>query len=437
MSAKDVVGRFGGQTALAKKLGINQSAVSYWVKKGSIPSKWHTALLELAASSSIELTAAEFIEAPGPESKFSIEIQDIRESDTDIDGAQAGGFEADNAVAPTAPFMFYASGDGAVKVQVVLGDETVWASQKGMAEIFDVDVRTVNEHLQNIFKSEELDVSTTIRKFRIVVDNGADYPVNFYSLDAIISVGYRINSLRATQFRRWATSVLKEYLIKGYALDDDRLKQGKNLFGKDYFDDLLEKIREIRASERRFYQKITDIYAQCSVDYDKNAIISHQFYAQVQDKLHFAIHGHTSAELIKLRADATKPHMGLSSYKNEPKGGKVTKLDVTVGKNYLTQEELESMNRLVSMYLDFAENFARRQKLLTMKDWAEKLNDFLEFNAYEVLENFGSTRRDAAERHAIQEYEKFRIVQDREYKSDFDEVIDSIKVKARLPKKSA
>ena len=399
--------------------------------------------------SGVDLSAADFIdESIEAAYQASTEQSGIAQkaSMQSVAGDALLGTIANSSVVPSSsandisagisPFMFYAASDGAVKVQVMLGDETVWASQKGMAEIFDVDVRTINEHLQNIYKSEELDSSTTIRKFRIVVDSGNDYDVNFYNLDAIISVGYRVNSVQATQFRKWATSILKEYLIKGYVLDDDRLKQGNKLFGKDYFDDLLEKIREIRASERRFYQKITDIYAQCSVDYDKDSPISQQFYAHVQDKLHFAIHGHTSAELIKLRADAKKPHMGLYSYKNVAKGGKVTKLDVTVGKNYLNQEEMDSMNRLVSMYLDWAENFARRQKLLTMKDWAEKLDGFLQFNAYDVLDSYGHTRRDVAEKHAITEYEKFRVIQDVEYRSDFDEVVDAIKIRKQLPKKS-
>ena len=448
MSARTIVEKFGGQTILAKQIGINQSAIAYWVKKGSIPSKWHTRLLELAISTGINLSAADFIdESTGSAYQAPAEQSGVTQTESmqSVVGDTLLGTTSNLSVVPstandissaTSPFMFYAASGGAVKVQVMLGDETVWASQKGMAEIFDVDVRTINEHLQNIYKSEELDSSTTIRKFRIVVDSGNDYDVNFYNLDAIISVGYRVNSVQATQFRKWATLVLKEYLIKGYVLDDDRLKQGNKLFGKDYFDDLLEKIREIRASERRFYQKITDIYAQCSVDYDKDSPISQQFYAHVQDKLHFAIHGHTSAELIKLRADASKPHMGLYSYKNVAKGGKVTKLDVTVGKNYLNQEELDSMNRLVSMYLDWAENFARRQKLLTMKDWAEKLDGFLQFNAYDVLENYGHTRRDVAEKHAINEYEKFRVIQDVEYRSDFDEVVDAIKIKKQLPKKT-
>ncbi|HCA27627.1 MAG TPA: cell filamentation protein Fic [Betaproteobacteria bacterium] len=331
-------------------------------------------------------------------------------------------------------FLFYSANDGAVKVQVILGDETVWSSQKGMAEIFGVNVRTINEHLQNIFKSNEIDENSVIRKFRITASDRKNYDINFYNLDAIISIGYRVNSYQATQFRKWATKILKEYLIKGFVLNDDRLKQGNQLFGKDYFDELLERVREIRASERRFYQKITDIYSQCSIDYDKDAPITHQFYAHVQDKLHYATHGHTSAELIRLRADASRPHMGLSSYKNAKHGGKVTKSDVTVGKNYLTPEEIENLERLVSMYLDFAENFARRHIPMQMHDWAEKLDNFLTFNAYEVLGNYGSTKRDIAEKIALSEYEKFRVIQDKEYQSDFDKVVDEIKISKRLPK---
>ncbi len=343
---------------------------------------------------------------------------------------------AESGPASNSPFLFYASNDGSIKVQVMVEDETVWASQKGMAEIFGVDVRTVSEHLQNIFVSGELDElsNSVIRKFRITAFDGKAYETGFYSLDAIISVGYRVNSIQATQFRQWATKVLKSYLIKGFAVDEDRLKQGKHLFGKDYFEELLEKIREIRASERRFYQKITDLYAQCSIDYDKESTITQQFYAHVQDKLHYAIHGHTAAELIKLRADSSKPHMGLQTWRNEGLGGKITKLDVTVGKNYLTAAELEDLNRLVSMYLDWAENFARRRMPMRMQDWIQKLDGFLEFNAYSVLNSYGNVRRDIAERAAFTEYEKFRVIQDTEYRSDFDEVVDAVKAKKRIPK---
>ena len=425
MHAKQIIKKFGGQTALATALEKGQSTVAYWAKTGVIPVRWQAKVLSLAHQKGVELYARDFIGQDAEEFP-----QTTSNSAAVLEANPSSALEDSPA---ESPFLFYASDGGTIKVQVMVRDETAWASQKGMSEIFDVDVRTINEHLQNIFKSEELESSKTIRKFRIVVDSGADYAVNFYSLDAIISVGYRVNSVRATQFRKWATEVLKSYLIKGFVLDDDRLKQGNQLFGKDYFDELLERIREIRASERRFYQKITDIYAQTSVDYDKDSPEAHQFYAHVQDKLHFAIHGHTSAELIGLRADASKPNMGLTTWKNESKGGKVTKSDVTVGKNYLDQAEIDDLNRLVSQFLDFAEGFTRRQKLLTMKAWSEKLDGFLQFNEYNVLDNYGSVKRDVAEQRAVAEYEKFRIVQDREYVSDFDKVIDTIKVKRKLP----
>ena len=422
-AAKIVVGKFGGQSALAGLIGKEQSTVGYWVKTGTIPVKWHTILLSLAAEKGIPLSSDDFIQKTHMPSPFSDVKQNEDALSVSIEPQQTN-------------FLFYSSTDGSIKVQVAVGDETVWASQKGMAELFDVDVRTINEHLQNIFKSSELDEISVIRKFRITASDGKNYNTKFYNLDAIISVGYRVNSYKATQFRKWATTILREYLIKGYVLNDDRLKQGNQLFGKDYFDDLLERIREIRASERRFYQKITDIYSQCSIDYDKNSPLTKQFYAHVQDKLHYAIHGHTAAELIELRADSSKPSMGLYSYKNVSKKGKITKADVTVGKNYLNHEELDNMNRLVSMYLDTAENFARRHKAMTMKDWRVRLDNFLEFNAYDVLENYGKVKRDEAKLHALSEYEIFRVKQDVEFKSDFDEVTDKIKTRKRLPKTS-
>lgn len=420
MSAKKIVDKFGGQTALAKLLGIGQSNVAYWVQKGVIPSKWHTKLLSLGLQNSIDISVSDFIFSDS--NSFAHENSDLNTKDYNKETPVTQISEAMNS-----KFMFYASDNGALKIQVILNDETVWASQKSMAEIFNVDVRTISEHLQNIFKSEELNESTTIRKFRIVVDSGNDYNVNFYNLEAIISVGYRVNSYQATQFRKWATSVLKEYLIKGFTLDDERLKQANQLFGKDYFDELLERIREIRASERRFYQKITDVYSQCSVDYDKNSPITLQFYAHVQDKLHYAIHHHTSAELVKLRANADKPNMGLTSWATSNKGGKIARTDIKVGKNYLTHEEISELNRLVSMFLDFAENFARRKNVLTMQDWVQKLDDFLAFNAYEVLTSFGKTRRESDEQHAINEFEKFRVIQDKTYESDFDKIVEKIK----------
>lgn len=420
MSAKKVVDKFGGQTALANMLGIGQSNVAYWVQKGAIPSKWHAKLLSLGLQNSIDISAIDFISSNPKESIHKNNILDTNSYIQDFPATHL-------AEAMNSKFMFYASDNGALKIQVILNDETVWASQKSMAEIFNVDVRTISEHLQNIFKGEELEESTTIRKFRIVVDSGNDYNVNFYNLDAIISVGYRVNSYQATQFRKWATSVLKEHLIKGFTLDDERLKQANQLFNKDYFDELLERIRVIRASEKRFYQKIADIYSQCSVDYDKSSPITIKFYSHVQDKLHYAIHQHTSSELIRLRADANKPNMGLTSGKALQKDGKIVKADTKVGKNYLSHEELTELNRLVSMFLDFAENLVRRKMILTMQDWIQKLDDFLIFNGYAVLENFGTVRREAAEKYAEQEFEKFRVIQDKLHESDFDKIVEKIK----------
>jgi hypothetical protein len=416
MNAKRIVDRLGGQTAVAKLVGKGQSTIAYWVKAGSIPSKWHAVLLEAAKRVGVPLAAEDFMGYVLPASPTAAPI------------AEAPAATSRPEPLADRPFLFYASESGTIKVRVMVEDETVWSSQRGMAEIFDVDVRTVSEHLRNIFATGELaEDESVVRKFRITASDSKTYETSFYSLDAIISVGYRVNSMQATQFRKWATSVLREYLVKGFSLDDERLKSGQALFGKDYFEELLERIREIRASERRFYQKITDIYATCSVDYDRNAEITQKFYAHVQDKLHYAVHGHTSAELIGLRADASKPHMGLQSWKNEKRGGKITKTDVTVGKNYLNREELEELNRLVAMYLDTAEGFARRRKTMTMHQWVEKLNGFLEFNAYEVLRDFGRMRRDLADQRALVEYEKFRVVQDREYKSDFDRIVDEVR----------
>ena len=440
MNTREIIKLFGGQTALAKLVGIQQSAVAYWAKSNSIPSKWHGQLLDLAPLQGIALQASDLIQGSANVANIK-NNQNISDAVTQAAGSSGAGLADETSTpalevtpASNSHFLFYASSDGTVKVQVLVGSETVWASQRGMSEIFGVGVPTINEHLQNIFKSSELEESTVIRNFRTPAVDGKNYDTNFYNLDAIISVGYRVNSLQATQFRKWATSVLRDFLIKGFALDDDRLKQGNQLFGKDYFDELLERIREIRASERRFYQKITDIYSQCSIDYDKNSPVSTQFYAHVQDKLHYAIHGHTSAELIALRADASQPHMGLTTYKNVKIRGKVTKLDVTVGKNYLAQNELEELNRLVSMYLDNAENFARRQIAMKMQDWSQRLNDFLTFNAYPVLEGYGNTRRETAEKRALSEYEKFRVVQDKEFKSDFDNVVDAVRTNKKLPK---
>ena len=269
-------------------------------------------------------------------------------------------------------------------------------------------------------------------KIAHTASDGKEYKTNFYNLDAIISIGYRVNSVQATQFRKWATSILKDYLVKGFILDDDRLKQGKNLFGKDYFDELLEKIREIRASERRFYQKITDIYST-AVDYNPKASITQTFFATVQNKLEFAITHLTAPELIKERADSKKPNMGLTSYKNSKIGGKILKTDVCVAKNYLSEDEISELNILVNMYLDYAELQAKRNKLMKMSDWVDKLDVFLQFNEYDVLKNSGKVRSDVAKKFAENEYQKFRIVQDQEYKSDFDKAIENIKSTGELP----
>lgn len=317
--------------------------------------------------------------------------------------------------------IFYTTPQGDVRVEIRYEEETFWLTQKRMAELFDVEVPTINYHLKEIFQSAELQEEATIRKFRIVQQEGnrtVAREVEHYNLDAIISVGYRVNSQRATHFRRWATQVLKEYIVKGFVLDDERLKQGRH-FGVDYFRQLLERIREIRASERRFYQQITDIYAQCSIDYDPKAELTRQFYKTVQNKLHWAITGHTAAELIAQRADATKPHMGLTTWTQSPKG-KMLKSDVAVAKNYLNETELKALNRIVTMYLDYAENQAERQVPMTMKDWATKLDAFLQFNDYDVLKDAGRVSHEVAVRLAEGEYEKFRIAQDRDYISDFD-----------------
>src|SRR5258708_20998639 len=323
--------------------------------------------------------------------------------------------------------LFYAVPEGKAYIEVFFEEETFWLSQKKMADLFGVDVRTCSEYLQNIFKGNELDKNSTIRNFRIVQKEGpreVSREVDFYNLDAIIAVGYRVNSHEATRFRIWATKTLREYIIKGFVLDDERLKQGKK-FGKDYFDELLERIREIRASERRFYQKITDIYAQCSIDYDAKADITQAFYKTVQNKLHWAINGHTAAELIAERADAAQPHMGLTTWKNAPEG-KTLKTDVIVAKNYLAEKELGELNRIVSRYLDYAENQANRGIPMTMKAWIGKLDGVLVFNEYAVLKDAGGISSDIAKKLAETQFERYRVLQVREYESDFDAQIKKL-----------
>ncbi|MFZ2544737.1 MAG: virulence RhuM family protein [Candidatus Saccharimonadales bacterium] len=323
-------------------------------------------------------------------------------------------------------FLLYTSPDGDVRVEVFFQDETVWLTQKRMAELFGIEANTVGYHLREIFESGELSEDPTTRKIRVVQHEGnrkVEREVNFYNLDAIISVGYRVNSQQATQFRMWATKTLGNFIIKGYALDGERLKNGSH-FGKDYFDELLEQIREIRASERRFYQKVTDIYTT-AIDYDKDAPTTKEFYATVQNKLHWAIHGQTAAELIASKADSKKSHMGLQTWRNSPKG-KVLKTDVSVGKNYLGEDELQELNRVVTMYLDYAENQAQRGIVMKMTDWATKLDAFLQFNEYEVLNDPGKVSAAAAKAIAEKEYDKFRVIQDKLFESDFDEVVKKI-----------
>lgn len=313
-------------------------------------------------------------------------------------------------------FLVFTSDAGA-GIEVRYQDETIWLSQKLMAQLFDVDIRTVSEHLKNIFASGELEQESVIRKFRITATDGKSYQTKHYNLDAIISVGYRVNSLRATQFRQWATSVLRNFALRGYVIDRERMENGE-ILGVDYFEHLLEEIREIRLSERRFYQKVTDIYAT-AVDYSPESPLTKTFFAMVQNKLHYAIHGHTAAELIHERADAAKPNMGLTSWKNSP-DGKVLRKDVTVGKNYLSKEELREMGTLVEAYLNLAESRAQRRIPTTMEQWAEFLDQVLKLDERNILHNAGKIRKETANRHALAEYERFRLSQDQRYVSDFD-----------------
>lgn len=315
----------------------------------------------------------------------------------------------------------YESVDGVARVEVFFESETFWLSQRRMAELFGVEVNTVSYHLTEIYRSAELAEGATVRKIRTVQQEGGRSvarELDHYNLDAIIAVGYRVNSRQATQFRIWATTTLREFIIKGFVLDDERLKQGRR-FGRDYFDELLQRIREIRASERRFYLKLTDIYEQCSIDYSRDAEMTQTFFATVQNKLHWAITGKTAAEIIVGRVDAAKPHMGLTAWKNAP-GGKILKPDVMVAKNYLADDEIKALERVVSMFLDYAENQAARQIPMRMADWANKLDAFLQFNEYEILIDAGRVSHEVARGLAEEEYARFRVIQDRDYESDFE-----------------
>lgn len=337
-----------------------------------------------------------------------------------------------NSIAPTirssaAEYLAFVAASGEGGIEAIYADEDVWLSQKMLAVLYDVNVRTVNEHLKKIFADSELQEEAVIRKFRITASDGKNYNTNHYNLSAIIAIGYKVNSERAVQFRKWATGIIKEYTIKAYVMDDERLKNDGSILSKKYFEEQLERIREIRLSERKFYQKITDIYAS-SIDYDVTAIATKRFFATVQNKLHWAIHGQTAAEVVYSRADAEKTNMGLTSWKDAPEG-KIQKFDVSIAKNYLTDREVAQLQRLVSAYLDIAEDMAERQIPMTMADWEERLNRFIAATDRDILQDAGKVSAEIAKAHAISEFEKYRIVQDRLYESDFDKAIKAIENK--------
>lgn len=320
-------------------------------------------------------------------------------------------------------FLIYQSADEDVSVNAVVRDETIWLTQKSMAELFDVDVPAISKHLSNIYADGELLKDSTISKMEIVQQEGTrrvKREQNFYNLDAIISVGYRVNSRRATQFRIWATSVLKEYMLKGFAMDDERLKQGKTAFGKDYFRELLERVRSIRASERRIWQQITDIFAECSIDYDKDAQVTHEFYAMVQNKFHYAIVGQTAAEIVYTKADRNKENMGLTTWKNAP-DGRILKSDVVVAKNYLEEKQIRQLERAVTGYFDYIEDLIERENTFTMEEFAASVNEFLAFRRYDILRDKGKISSKTAKEKAIAEYAEFNKTQ--KITSDFGRVV--------------
>lgn len=323
-------------------------------------------------------------------------------------------------------FLVYKTDDSNVTIDVIVDQETIWANQKSIAQLFGKSVSTINEHLKQIYSTEELSPESTIRKFRIVQNEGGHdvtRNINYYNLDAIISVGYRVNSIQATRFRQWATQTLKEYMIKGFVLDDERLKQGETLLGKDYFDELLERVRSIRASERRIWQKITDIFAEISVDYDKNSPITHRFYANVQNKFHYAITGQTAAEIIYHTADHNKEHMGLTTWKNAP-DGRILKSDTKIAKNYLDEKQIKQLERNVTGYFDYVEDLIERRNTFTMEQFATSIDRFLEFREYRILEGHGSISMKDAQQKASDEYDIFNKTQ--KITSDFDKQIKNM-----------
>ena len=316
-----------------------------------------------------------------------------------------------------AEYLTFITATGEGDVNAIYSDENVWLTQKMMGVLYNVETNTINYHLKKIFMDKEVDENSVIRKFRITAPDGKSYNTNHYSLEMIIAVGFKVNSERAVQFRKWVNQIAKDYTIKGWVMDDERLKRGTYLTEK-YFDEQLERIREIRASERKFYQKITDLYAT-AIDYDKNSAATKRFYATVQNKMHFAVHGHTASELIVERADHTKEHMGLTTWADAP-DGKIKKSDVTIAKNYLSQDEMKQLNRMVTAYLDFAENMTLRHIPLTMEDWEKRLNSFIEMFDYGILQDSGKVSAEIAKLHAETEFEKYRVIQDRLFMSDFD-----------------
>lgn len=323
-------------------------------------------------------------------------------------------------------FLLYQSAEEDITVNAVIKDETIWLTQKAMAELFDCSSDNISLHLKNIFVDGELDKSAVTEKISATAADGKNYLTQFYNLDAIISVGYRVNSKRATHFRQWATNVLKEYITKGFVLDDERLKQGQTAFGKDYFKELLERVRSIRASERRIWQQITDIFAECSIDYDKNSQITHEFYAMVQNKFHYAITGQTAAEIVSGGADHTKDHMGLTTWKNAP-DGRILKSDVSIAKNYLNDKQIRQLERTVTGYFDYIEDLIERENTFTMEEFAGSVNEFLAFRRYDILNDKGKISRKEAEAKAYSEYAEF--VKTQKIISDFDKELKKLEIK--------
>ncbi len=341
-----------------------------------------------------------------------------------MSGRKKSGKEVSIIRSSAAEYLTFIAASGTSGIDAVYGDENIWLTQKMMGVLYDVDVRTINYHLKKIFSDSELQEDSVIRNFRITAADGKSYNTKHYSLAAVIAVGYKVNSERAVQFRKWATTIIEEFTIKGYAMDDERLKSGGSILNDQYFEEQLQRIREIRLSERKFYQKVTDIYAT-SIDYDVTAQATKRFFATVQNKLHWAIHGQTAAEVIYKRADADKQNMGLTAWKDAPVG-KIQKFDVVVAKNYLTELEMAQLARLVSAYLDVAEDMALRKMPMTMQDWETRLNRFIVATDREILQDPGKVTAEIARAHAESEFEKYRIVQDRLFESDFDRMLKEI-----------